>query len=217
MKKAILPAILLVLTLPALASCKSDDYTSYISEARSDLFVAETEEFSLSVACVSREYPYVADGVSAPKSDVVEITLKDKINADGYEVYLVGEREIGGETSYRSVSDDYFFSEGVSEFPKESVCLRVEWGDEARELTATSVKNENTLSVPEALNCVLSFEATTIQEMTQNGIFHGEFYIRLLRREKNFYYVGIIDREGNTISLLLDGESGELLARRESN
>ena len=53
--------------------------------------------------------------------------------------------------------------------------------------------------------------------MTKNNEFYGEFYIRLLRRDKNFYYVGIIGKSETTVSLLIDAESGEVLARRESS
>lgn len=38
--------------------------------------------------------------------------------------------------------------------------------------------------------------------------------MRLLRRDKNYYYVGITDCTGKTISLLLNAETGEVLARR---
>ncbi len=202
--------------LPALTACGETDYAQYVSEARSDLFCAQTEEFSVTVACVAREYPYLADGVPSTKTTLVEITLKDERNVDGYRVFLCGEKEIGGELSYRNVRDDYFFSQSVEVLPEKSVSLRVEWGEEKRELTATSVKNENTLSVDGALKKAISAEQEYIAALTDESGFHGEFYVRLLRREKNYYYVGVIDQAGNTLSLLLDGESGEVLARRTS-
>jgi len=40
--------------------------------------------------------------------------------------------------------------------------------------------------------------------------------VRLLRRNTNYYYVGIVDTDGKTISLLLNSETGEVLARREN-
>ena len=39
--------------------------------------------------------------------------------------------------------------------------------------------------------------------MTKNKRFYGEFYVRLLRRNVNYYYVGIVDESGNTLSLHL--------------
>ena len=91
----------------------------------------------------------------------------------------------------------------------------MEWEDEQREIVATSVKTENTLSPEKALSRALTNEKATLERMSSNGSFQGEFYVRLLRRDKNYYYVGIVDRDGNMISLLLDSESGEVLARHE--
>ena len=51
--------------------------------------------------------------------------------------------------------------------------------------------------------------------MTRGGVFYGEFHVRLLRRDKTYYYVGIVNSKGDILSLLLDSETGEILARRE--
>ena len=60
MKKCIGTVILLGALLPALTACGEYDYTAHISEERSDLFCAQTDEFSLTLSCVLREYPYVS-------------------------------------------------------------------------------------------------------------------------------------------------------------
>ena len=206
--------ILLTGLLPMLAACKrGPDYFTYVSELRSDLFVASEEEFSLTVACISREYPYNGDGIKAPLCDLVEITLEG--DADEYSVYIMGEEHMGGEMSFRNTRGDFYYSQGVKSFPEGSVTLRVEWEDTSREIVATSVKTEHTLTAQEALEFALEGEQKTLERMSADGTFKGEFYVRLLRRDKNYYYVGIVDTNGKTISLLLDSESGELLARHE--
>lgn len=213
MKKKFSSLILLCSLLPALGGCSGADYSSRISESRSDLFCAETEDFTLTLACVSREYPYIADGVPCTRSDYVEVVLSGG-TADDYEVqFTVAGKSYGGEMSFRNVTGDYFFSQGVSEFPEGSVSVNVACGGETQELTATSVKTADTLTVDEALSAAVQAEQETIDEMGGRN-FAGEFYVRLLRREKNYYYVGIIDTAGKTVSLLLDAESGEVLARR---
>ena len=215
MKKCIGTVILLGALLPALTACGEYDYTAHISEERSDLFCAQTDEFSLTLSCVLREYPYVSDGVPCDMTKSVEITLTDAQGAKDYSVYLLGgEKEIGGEMSFRNVRGDYYYSQGVEVFPEASVTLRVEWGEESREITATSVKNEKTLTTKQALSSALAAEQETLKSMTDENGFYGEFYVRLLRRDKNYYYVGIIDKTGATVSILLDSESGEVLARR---
>ena len=209
-------SLLLLLTglVPLLAACKTNtDYFSYVSELRSDLFTASEEEFSVTVACITREHPYNNDGIKATVSDVVEITLEGE--ADEYSVYLLGGEQIGGEMSFRNTRGDFYFSQGVKSFPEASVTLRVEWENKSREIVATSVKTENTLSPEKALSRALENEKATLERLSASGSFRGEFYVRLLRRDKNYYYIGIVDTEGKMISLLLDSESGEVLARHE--
>lgn len=215
MKKPISAFLLILSMLPALTACGGYDYSAHISEAKSDLFCAETDEFTVTVSCVSREYPYVADGITCPMNSVMEVSLVPaKPQICDYEVYLLGETTWGGETSFRTYAGDYFYSESVRKFPEGSVTVQIKWEDETRELTATSVKNEKTLSVNEILEYAIKAEKETVKQMTRDGNFLGEFYIRLLRRNINYYYVGITDLNGTTVSLLLDSETGEVLAKR---
>ncbi len=206
---ALLPALFL-------AGCgKKQDYSAHISEVRSDIFIAETEEFSITLFCSEREYPYADDGVACPRSKLAEISLVAKEETD-YFVYVTGDEGFGGETSYRNVRGDHYFSQGVETFPEGSVKMRVEWGDEVREVVATSVRTEKTISPQEALQAAVGHEEEVLSRMTQDGEFFGEFRVRLLKRDATYYYVGIVNKSGGTISLLLNSETGEVLARRES-
>lgn len=215
--KRILFSAVTALCMTALCACGNKcDYTDYLSDVRSDLFCAETENFSVTLSCVSREYPYVSDGVASAKTDLVEIVLKSE-SGGTYEIYILDDTVWGGEMSFRNVSGDYYYSRGTERFPEGSVSLRVvRNGKEETTVTATSVKNENTLSVDGALSSAIQAEGDTVGALTKDGLFYGEIYVRLLRRDKNYYYVGIVDKTGRTVSLLLDAETGEVLARRVS-
>ncbi len=218
MKKAFCSLLALLALLPALSACSAYDYFERVSEIKSDIFLAETEEFSLSLACVSREHPYLSDGVPCERSSLVEITLTDDgARERDYRVYVLDEKTWGGDMSYRSVRGDYFYSQGVEKFPETSVSLRVEWEEGAREICATSVRSETTLTPQQALDAAVQAERETVEALTKDGVFAGEFYVRLLRRKSNYYYIGIVDGAGNTTSLLLDAETGEVLARRAPN
>lgn len=218
MKKRFGIFLVLLAVLPALAACgKSYDYDAHISELRSDIFRAETEEFTVTLSCVSREYPYASDGVACPKSDLVEISLVPTAAViENYEVYVCGEEEYGGETTFRNTHGDFYFSQSVKSFPQGTVSLRIQWKEEVREISATSVKNDKTLSAHDALASAIEAEKERVDRCFVNDTFRGEFRVRLLRRDRTYYYVGIIDTEGETLSLLLDAETGEILARRDS-
>lgn len=214
MKKSILSFGLLLFLLPALAACGKYDYFSHVSDERSDLFCAETEEYSVTVACLEREYPFLTDGVVSPRSKTVEVVLTETVPTGAeYEVYFLEDTPRGGDMSFRGVSGDFYYSRGVEQFPSGSVSLRVVKDGEPQDILATSVKNENTLSTRDALDKAIAAEKATIERMSRGGTFHGEFHVRLLRRDKNYYYIGIVDENG-ILSLLLDSETGEVLARR---
>lgn len=217
MKKAFLPLLLFAL-LPALAACGAKyDYTKHLSEVRSDIFYGETDAYSVTVFFGSREYPYATDGIACPMQGLAEISLAVKSGVDGdYAVYVLGDKEWGGEMSYRNVKGDYYYSQGVGAFPEGQMSLRIECEDAKTTLALTSVKTEDTLTPEEALEIAVSHEKETVARLTCDNVFQGEFSVRLLRRDANFYYVGIAAKSGKVLSLLLDAETGEVLARREN-
>lgn len=211
MKKRLLCTFALAALLPLLAACAPYDYSDRVSEIRSDLFLAETQDFSLTLSCVSREYPYADDGIPCPMSDMVEICIVPARETGTVEVYC--DDGWGGEASFSAVFGDYRFSQGVDAFPQSSVSLRVVLDGESTEIAATSVKNEATLTPQDALDRLVKAEKETLGRMEQDGVLCAEFCIRLLRRDKNYYYAAVTDGKERT-ALLLDAETGEILARR---
>ncbi len=215
MKKFLSVVFLLPLLLLPSACARPYDYTKHLSEVRSDVFRAETEAFVLTLSCLTREHPYASDTVVCPLTRLMEavIVSKDK-SVTEYTLRIDG-TDWGGETSYRTVEDDCYYSESTDVFPENSVSIHVEWAGGAVDVAATSVKNEHTMSAEEALEIAVGQEEELIARNTANGEFCGEFRVRLLRRDANYYYVGIVTKEG-VLSLLLGAESGEVLARREN-
>ena len=216
MKKHAFAVILLPLFLLLAACGGSYDYTKHLSEVKRDVFFAETEAFTLTLSCIEREHPYASDGICCPLTRLMEAVLVPKEKEEAaYSVFLEGDAW-GGEMSRRSVEDDWFYAESVHSFPEKQVSIRLERDGEIVEISATSVKNEHTMSAEEALEIAVGHEKEAIGRLTEGGVFQGEFRVRLLRRNVNYYYVGIVSKSGATISLLLGAESGEVLARRET-
>ena len=65
----------------------------------------------------------------------------------------------------------------------------------------------------EALNFAVDAERELLGRMTAGNTFEGEFTVRLMRRSRNYYFVGITGKKENA-ALLIDAETGEVLARR---
>lgn len=206
---------MLLLLSPVLAGCGKYDYTAHISDERCDLFLAETENYTVTVSCRIRENPYALDGVAGERVRMVEIVLAERAPSGAeYEAYFIEDVPRGGDMSFRNVSGDYAYSRTVTDFPSGSLSLRIVKDGAAEDLLLTSVKTERTLSTEEILSRAIEAERPLIESLTVGKQFCGEFHVRLLRRDKTYYYVGIVDRNGKTVALLLDSETGETLARR---
>lgn len=207
---------LLLLPLLCFAGCGSVDYTQYISDCRSDIFLASTDELEITVSCLEREYPFAQDGFVGTLSRTVEVTLAEKNLSDTVvEVYFLEDVPRGGEMSFRSVTGDWYYSRGVENFPEKTLSLRIVRDGKSEDIAATSVKNEKSLSPSAALDFALGAERETVSKLSSRGVFSGELHVRLLRRDKNYYYIGVVDRNKHTVCMLLDSETGKVLARRE--
>ena len=216
MKKLPIALLVPLFALAALTGCGGEDYAEHISDVRSDCFLAETEDFSLTVSCISREVPYAADGVACTRSDLIEIVLKPAADRESenasYSVTLHGTPAVSGELSYRSVKGDYFLSQGVTAFPEGSISLTVVENGTAHEITATSVRTQEMLTPEEAVDSAVRAE----QELSgriQGKRCRSKLKVGLVKRGRAYYYVGIIGKE-ESAALLLDAETGEVLARR---
>lgn len=216
--------------LTALCGCakKSFNLFSYVSELRDNVFYAESEAdgehaFHLCVYSYLREQPYLSDGATGKTERVAEFYFTAKDGSTPYVLhYFLPEKatEGGGEMSYDDVKRRFYYicSEDLSEISALDATVTNEKTGEEIPFRATSAKTAGTLSPQETIAVFENAESEKISSMKSNGVFCGEIRIRLIiSEEKTYYYVGLIDENGATFSYLLDGETGRILAKRESD
>ena len=216
----------------ALFSCakKRFDLYDYVSECRGNVLVAETAESGnktadeislLTVYSIERESPYLSDGA---KGEMQKLTSFYFCAKDGSAVYSLkyenGDICGGGEASYDDVKKQYYYT--CPSDTSLATSLRVEITDEKSKHTysflAKSVRTETTLSPRDVLARLSETESELIGSLREENVFLGEIRLRLISSEgKNYYYAGIVDRKNSVRSFLLDGETGKILAKRESN
>lgn len=198
------------------AGCKkSVDYFSYVSELRNNIFCAEYEGFSLRIYSVKKETPYVADGIAHESTARTEIYLLAPDGSPNYTLWVQIEKEkYGGELSYDNIKSEYFlsFSLDTSDF-EELPCI-LQFEETQIQLTATSVLSEETLSPNKILDTVREHSPELFAQMTDKYGFAGEIYLRLLYEEAPYYYVGVINRNGEINAFLVNAKTGKVLARR---
>ena len=208
--------LLSILMLTIFVSCKKTfDYLPYVSELRSDILLAKTESFSLRVYAVNKENPYIPDGVPHECNTRAEIYLTAPEGKEACYVYFsLDGQEYGGEMSYDHVKAEYFYACSIDISKVETLPCRIEYGKQTFNLTACTIRQENTLSSAEILKKLQEEESELFESMTDPYGFAGEIYIRLIYEENPYYYVGIIDKEGKINAFLLNAQTGKLLAKR---
>lgn len=200
------------------ASCnKKVDYLNYVSELRSNILLAETDGFSLRVYAVSKESPYAMDGIPQERSTRVEIYL---IAPEGDEncnlTFSYEGKEYGGEMSFDNVKTEYYFSCTLDACKATELPCRIEYGEQVVTLQARSVHTADTLTPENALQNLVTEESALFDSLTDKYGFAGEIYIRLIYEDSPYYYVGIIDRNGNINAFLINAKTGKILAKRTS-
>lgn len=212
---------LLILALcfsAVLYGCKKEiRYFDYASEVRHNILLAERDGFSLRIYAVEKEYPYTADGVKRETSQRAELYLLAPSGDKNYAVeFSVNGVKQSGDMSFDNVKAEYYYSCATDISACTELKVQISCEEEVQEFTAVSVKNANTLSPDEALNELVKAENGIFTELTDKYGFAGEIYIRLIYEEKPYYYIGIIDRNGNTTAFLMNAETGKVLAKRQS-
>lgn len=216
---ALLRSILLLLSLLCFAifsACKKEmDYLPYVSELRSNILLAHTENFSLRVYSVTKENPYIPDGIPHEcntRAEVYLTALEGKENCAVY--FTVDGQEYGGDMSYDNVKAEYFFSCTLDISNVETMPCRIEYGKQTLDLTAATIRQANTLNAKDVLKALENAESELFSSLTDHYGFAGEIYIRLIYEETPYYYVGIIDRNGHINAFLLNAQTGKILAKR---
>ncbi len=209
--------LLCLLPLLLCFGCKKKlDYFDYVSELRSNIFLAKTEDFSLRIHAVTKEAPYAVDGVKmecSPRFEAYLVAPEGNRTVDLR--FTVDGRELGGEMSYDNVKAEYFYSATLDVAARSSVDCTITYGEETLTLTATSVLTDETMAPRAALAAVENAHPEIFTALTDEYGFAGEIYLRLIFEDSPYYYVGVIDREGKVDAFLLNAETGVLLAHRK--
>ena len=202
---------------PLIKSSKKLDYFDYVSELRSNILTASEKDYSLRAYAVEKEYPYIADGVRRETSLRAEIyftapsgdrtcSIRFSLNGNDYD----------GEMSYDNVKSEYFYSVSADLTNTENLVFYIDYGGEKLTLTALTVKKANTLTPRALLTALEENERETFNLLTNDNLFAGEIYLRLICEDEPYYYVGLITKDGKTRSYLLTADTGKVLAKREN-
>lgn len=202
----------------SLTACnKPVDYFSYVSELRDNIFIAETDEYSLRAYSVVKESPYLTDGIVMETSRRIEVYFIAPQGDKNCELSLVlGDKSYGGEMSFDNVKTEYYWTCSLDVSTAQSLEFILEYGEETLNLTASSVLSGKELAPKAVLEILKEEDPEPFAALTDKYGFAGEIYLRLIFEENPYYYVGIIDRNGKIYAFLINATTGKILAKRQT-
>ncbi len=212
------PFCLVLLSLLFLSGChKKLNYFDYVSELRSNIFLAETEDFSLRIYAVEKETPYAMDGVPQETSPRLEAYLVAPSGNQTMNLHFeIDGKTMGGEMSYDNVKCEYFYSCTLDVSALREIPCALTYGEENLALTAISILTEQALAPKVALEKLIQENSELFSSMTDDYGFAGEIYLRLIHEDNAYYYIGVISREGKVNAFLMNAETGKILAKRQN-
>ena len=214
MRKFFCAAIAAVcMTLCLATGCNgSVDYTDYISEKRSEIYLYKDDEIDFKIHCVSREQPYNSDGICGNMCEITEIFLICTPTPESVEIRLDG---YSGEMNYGAVDRQFTASYSAPAFNSEGVDVTLTMDGKERSFRALSVLDKGVISCEQALKCAAEYDKELFSGLTSHKDFAGEIYVRLLYDEGCYYYVGVCDRQKNITAYLLDGGTGKVITSKK--
>lgn len=200
----------LLFFIPFTACTPHKEYSSLISEARREVYLAEKDGYSLTAYFGEREYPYAADGKAEKRTLYGEIYLTVPDPAAEYALsFSIDGKKYGGEMSFDSVSGQFYFSQSMPTPLSATLEFSIESQEKPLSLTAERVKKGKELSAESAVERLVEQRQDLFNEKDV-----GELYVRLTHYTRSYYFIAVIARTGTVSYFLLDARTGEITAER---
>jgi len=219
-------AVLIIAALPfAFAACAKDGIdkriTDNISDLRTDVYTASSDDMSVTVITGRHEQPYAVDGVSgSAKSDYTDISIKPaELPASGqvYQYTLkTGNKTHAGAFTPHPFGVTYYADLAVA--LSGDAVLTISSGDYKEEFTLQSQRTADMLSWEQALGAGYNAVKKQVGSLYADSKFDGEVYVQFIGDPLQngggyFWYVAFVGG-GNTYAVLMDPTSGRVLAAK---
>lgn len=212
MRKFVLLSVFICLVCFISGCAKTVNYLDYVSEKRTDIYLYSDDGVEIKVYISEKETPYTSDGIKGEMTKLTEIFVTLPRN---YEEVTVSAGNANGDMNYRAVENCYYLSSSDAGISGESVEITLTLGGESNTYNAVNVLYKGVMDCDGAVKCVLDHSPELFSSLTENGVFCGEIYVRLIYDEGCYYYVGICDRNKKIIAHLVDGVRGKIIAVKE--
>ncbi|MFA5758188.1 MAG: hypothetical protein WC942_02275 [Clostridia bacterium] len=196
-----------------------------LAEVRYNVFEGESENFSITFMSGMREEPYLANGKANPLIEFGVITLVSKNEGA---VYDTAQKKYIITIDLNSYSGDLdvnpFDRSLVADIQKvvsdtANISIQIIVADITEIVVLTNGLFDATINYDKALTLALDELKAEIKPLIIDKKLNAEVYIKIITDlnrtfNKFYWYVALLDSEGNTVAVIIDPISGELVAKK---
>lgn len=218
MKKSLLTLFLFVVALLCCFSgcSESTSLSSYVSELKTCVYEGQGERYKLQASYGFREEPFQKNGkvgktvykLTIKLLETTEVdstfTLSFDFNGTDYE------KNLSLSQGRASLSAEF----EIEGFDKKEFTVNLSKGNERETITLRSIIPNDTITFDKALLSLEKSQSKLLENYYDENKFNAELHLRIVVKDgKAYWYVGIAT-EKDLKALLIDGNSGEVLAIR---
>ena len=224
--KKLFALLLCFLSVFAFTACKSesdDALKSHISFLQTDSYYGECELYTVYLTAGEKEVPYIADGVCGDMKEFCRLTIRTKdntiINGNFTYKFTYNEEEVSGVFS-KDYGNSMSADTGVKAHAKGISNLIISNGENEYSVELKDNMADNKITVDKAYEIAKSEFKERIGEETADGKeFNKEINIKFVNdwtdvNSEYYYYVAFIGADRSGYAVLIDRNSGEIIAKR---
>ncbi len=215
--KKIITFFLTILVLFSVSCSKNDEIEKRLSQLRYDVLYSFSEDYEIYAYKELSELPLKSDGKVGEQKNVLtfKIVFKKEISLKSSPVIQFSLNGITyrKEFEYRPLSNYVSCYLILPSMPENKLDVTIDFDSVKQTHTLLTTKNKKTLSEKDVLNFLKNTDDSDALKIL-SGEKEYEIRIRLIYSDGfNCYFLGLFTND-SFVNFLLDGETGELLAKK---
>jgi len=225
-KKKILVFLLVVVSVFSFAACGKEkmNISNYIIEDREHLFTANDDLYNVSLSSGKREVNYNLDGVVNELTDFAILSLarndfKPLANDTYAYVVTINDENLTGFLTKNEIDNVYSTDLEIAIPADATINVKISFTGYSINKDLANTSNDFAVDKNTALNMANSELIKDVENITSDGS-NIEVVTKILKDhsstelKKYYWYIGIVSTNGETLGILIDANSGEIIAKK---
>ena len=226
MKKKLLVALLLCIGLFGLTACKKTELNlnNYLIEDRQNLFVANDSLYNITLSTGLREIDYCFDGSVGEKTNFAILSLQrndnKKLSNDNY-AYTITINEVShtGLLEKSEINNSYSSDLELEVASDATINVKISFTGYSFDQDLTNLSSTFNVDNSTALSIANEQLKADIEHIIDNNN-KIEVVTKILADNSNsdinnyYWYIGVISSNGEIFGILIDTNTGEILAKK---